>query len=105
MAQRKRGTAKPWQGSTRKYRLPPDWPQRRAAVIARDHGTCQMPQADRLPCGAPGTDVDHIQRGDNHDLANLWLLCRACHTTKTQAEAAAARVRLYRTPERHPGDI
>lgn len=105
MPQRKRGNAKPWAGSTRRDRLPADWAQRRAAVIRRDGGRCQMPQADRLPCGAPGTDIDHIRRGDDHRLDNLWLLCRACHTAKTQAEAAAARVRMYRTPERHPGEM
>lgn len=105
MTARRHGAAKPWRNSTRSARLPANWHALRAAVTRRDNGRCQMPQADRLPCGAPGTDVDHIRRGDDHRLENLWLLCRACHTAKTQAESAAARVRMFRTPERHPGEL
>lgn len=76
----------PWAGSTRSQRLPPNWSKIRRRVIARDHGRCQWPD-----CGAPGTEVDHITRGDNHTLANLQLLCAPHHKTKTASEAADAR--------------
>jgi 5-methylcytosine-specific restriction protein A len=97
---------RPWQGSTRLFRLPKDWQRRRQAVIRRDGGRCRS-------CGAPGArDVDHVLAGDNHDLANLQLLCRRCHLAKSAREgstaAAAARTRhpsYRRPPEPHPGTI
>jgi 5-methylcytosine-specific restriction protein A len=97
---------RPWQGSTRLVRLPKDWQRRRQAVIRRDGGRCRR-------CGAPGArDVDHIRPGDDHSLANLQLLCRRCHGTKSAHEgttaAAAARARhpsYRRPPEPHPGTI
>lgn len=73
-----------WAGSTRRDRLPPDWPRRRTRILRRDHHRCQH-------CGAPATDVDHIVPGDDHHDTNLQALCRPCHNTKTQAEAQAAR--------------
>lgn len=82
----------PWQYSDRKQRLPHDWPIIRQRIIERDNGICQMPTADRSICAKPGRDVDHRQRGDDHSDENLWLLCRSCHLTKTNAEALAARV-------------
>lgn len=75
---------KPWAGSTRRQRLPPDWERRRQAALTRDQHTCRA-------CGARATEVDHINRGDDHQLANLQSLCHPCHRTKTQTEAAAAR--------------
>lgn len=77
-----------WAGSTRRQRLPPDWERRRRAVLARDP-ICQ----DGRACHglALSREVDHIERGDNHDLENLQGICVDCHRAKTQAEAAAAR--------------
>ncbi|WP_374064921.1 HNH endonuclease [Corynebacterium belfantii] len=56
--------------------------------------------------------MDHIDntRGIGYDEDyNLQLLCRTCHNTKTQGEAAAARarkqVRLKRPQRPHPGLI
>lgn len=77
-------TTPPWQGSTRRARLPRNWNRVRATILHRDP-TCQA-------CGtAPSTEVDHIQPGDNHHPSNLQGLCTNCHRAKTQAEAAAAR--------------
>jgi 5-methylcytosine-specific restriction endonuclease McrA len=75
---------KPWAGSTRRQRLPPDWDRRRRTVIDRDP-IC------RICANALSAEVDHIAPGDNHDLENLQGLCKPCHRDKTQAEAAAAR--------------
>ncbi len=69
-------------------------PEVRAAVIQRDGGRCQL-------CGAEGTEIDHIENS-SADLANLQLVCRTCHRTKTQQmldpappEARLARAALW----------
>nr|WP_291415493.1 HNH endonuclease signature motif containing protein [Actinophytocola sp.] len=58
-------------------------------------------------CGAaPSTEVDHIRRGDNHDLSNLRGVCAPCHRAKSAREggtAAAARRARRRPSEPHPG--
>ena len=49
-------------------------------------------------CPSDGTEVDHIVPGDNHDLTNLQLLCKACHAWKTRGEATAGlRARQQKT--------
>lgn len=76
-----------WAGSTRRQRLPTDWNGRRAAVLIRDP-FCNL----QIICeGAISTEVDHIVRGDDHDLDNLQGVCAPCHAHKTAAEAAQAR--------------
>lgn len=88
-----------WSTSDRRERLPADWHRRVAAVKARDGGICRY-------CGQTGAEVDHIVRGDDHDLCNLQLLCRECHASKTRIEAVAARTRVLRRrplPADHPG--
>lgn len=85
--------------SARRAQLPKDWAARRQAVIARDRGRCQQ-------CGRPGTDVDHIVRGNDHSLANLRLLCRTCHMRRTGRDGGTTprrTKRSHRPPERHPG--
>ena len=84
-----------WKGSTRKARLPPDWPRRRAQVLARDNYRCF--------CGMPATDVDHVVPGDDHRLSNLRSLCRAHHLQKSSKEGVSARKHRRRPPEPHPG--
>lgn len=81
--------AKPWQGSTRKERLPQDWNTRRNIVLKRDNNVCYL-------CGQPGADtVDHIEPGDNHDLTNLAAVHDRvephCHRTKTAYEGIKAQ--------------
>lgn len=93
----------PWETSTRKERLPPDWARRRQRIWIRDRGLCQMPAPNGGLCGAPARDVDHRTPGDNHNETNLWCLCGPHHDEKTQNEAQAARVHMKRPPETHPG--
>jgi 5-methylcytosine-specific restriction endonuclease McrA len=79
----------PWAGSTRASRLPRDWQQRRARVLARDHHTCQACAGSH--CGNERLEVDHIARGDDHRMENLQALGHACHAAKTAQEATEAR--------------
>lgn len=79
-----------WETSNRRSRLPRDWEARRRIVIARDRGRCQAILGG-VRCPAEGTEVDHIHAGDNHDLTNLQLLCKACHAWKTRGEAIAGK--------------
>lgn len=93
-----------WVGSTRRARLPKDWPAIRARILARDLGRCYI-------CKGLGADgVDHIVAGDHHDDGNLAAVHHNvppfCHRRKTAAEANTARwskSRTARPPERHPG--
>ncbi|MGW0929544.1 HNH endonuclease [Streptomyces sp. NPDC002644] len=86
-----------WSSSNRRSRLPSNWPALRARVIKRDGGVCQS-------CGNPGTDVDHVRRGDDHRLENLQLLCGWCHKRKTAEESRAARADKPRPVTRIPRD-
>lgn len=66
--------------SRRKTELPSDRQQRRRKVLARDKGLCQL----RLKgCTYRATDVDHIERGNNHNLENLRAACHHCHMVRT----------------------
>jgi 5-methylcytosine-specific restriction endonuclease McrA len=95
-----------WYGSTRRVRLPKDWPLIRARILARDGHACTWDDSGRR-CGAPATDVDHIVPNDDHSDANLRALCRAHHQIKSSAEggraAQARRPKRTRPREAHPG--
>lgn len=89
----------PWSSSTRRQRLPKDWPAITKRIKKRDGYRCvQCQSTEQL-------EVDHIVAGDNHHDTNLQTLCHPCHQTKTNLEALAARTRYprKREPERHPG--
>ncbi|MFG3715790.1 HNH endonuclease [Micromonospora sp. NPDC047730] len=97
-----------WEGSDRRARLPHDWALRRVRVLRRDGYRCRQVFTTGERCGAPGSEVDHVERGDNHDLANLQTLCSYCHARKTAGEAAQARrprPKRARESERHPGAL
>jgi len=96
-----------WEGSDRLDTLPPDWAARRAAVWDRDGGLCRWPDSASGVCGAPGSDVDHIDDRDNHDLTNLQVLCSWHHNRKSSRQGNAARWqhRDRRPTESHPGMI
>lgn len=92
-----------WDESTRRDRLPADWPHRRRAVLTRDRHTCHV-------CGQAGaTEVDHIQAGDDHSLINLAAIhANPCHARKSSREGrgayAAQRHARTRPAEPHPLD-
>ena len=90
-----------WSGSTRRSRLPVDWPARRHAVMQRDHWQCRIrgPQ-----CVVLAAEVDHINRGDDHDTVNLRAVCVPCHRAKTAAEGNSAKPRRVRPITKHPGE-
>jgi 5-methylcytosine-specific restriction protein A len=92
-----------WTNSTRSRRLPSNWPDIRARVLARDGAICWV-------CHGPGADeVDHKVRGDDHSLGNLAPIHQAvypfCHRKKSSAEGNYERwkYRERRPAERHPG--
>lgn len=93
-----------WQGSTRRQRLPDDWPARRRHVLDRDGHRCTV-VVNGARCTARADDVDHIVRGDDHSYSNLASICRPHHKQKTAREAADARRRTSnrRPQEPHPG--
>ncbi len=96
-----------WDTSNRAERLPADWQSRRLTVLARAHGRCEARQRNGQRCRDRATDVDHIEHGDDHDLANLQALCRWHHARKSSAEGNQSRRRYTnkRPPEAHPGVI
>lgn len=94
-----------WAGSSRRDRLPADWPKIRNKVLKRDGRVCHI-------CHAPGADgVDHIVAGDDHSLENLAAIhhnvAPYCHRAKSSAEggraAQAKRIPRSRPQEKHPG--
>lgn len=95
-----------WANSDRRAGLPKDWPARRKRILQRDDYLCQI----RGPrCTGRATDVDHIERGNNHDETNLQSVCRPCHDQKTSVESTERRRQLrqarHRPRDRHPGQI
>jgi len=96
-----------WEGSTRKERLPDNWPQLRAIVLQRCGGRCEILMRSGKRCHDKATDVDHIIHGDDHSLDNLQGICRWHHNRKSSAEGNAARTYTTsaRPPERHPGEV
>ncbi len=54
----------------------------RKEIVDRDGGRC-------VQCGNPGEEIDHID-GDSADPTNLQLLCKDCHSAKTQASMVPA---------------
>ena len=94
---------RPWATSTRRRRLPKDWPNRRRQVLDRDRHRCRINGPN---CTVEATEVDHIVNNDDHELANLQAVCSPCHKAKTRAEAQAAKAaapRRTRPAEPHPG--
>jgi len=94
--------------SARAARLPSDWSTRRVRVLRRDGYRCQARDSTGVLCGQPGNQVDHVQHGDDHSLANLQTLCRWHHARKSSGEGAAARrprATQRRAPEAHPGMV
>ena len=95
-----------WDTSTRRARLPADWPTRVREAKRLAGGVCQA-RTHELSCRGQGAECDHITPGDDHRQANLQWLSTPCHLAKTLTEAAQARARraVARTLplEPHPG--
>lgn len=98
-----------WEGSDRRDRLPPNWDQLVAYVKERDQNRCtwKLPKSGKR-CPRRGTDVDHRKNDDNHDPANLQLLCGFHHGKKSAYEGVVGRRRKRaprRPPEEPPGRL
>ncbi len=89
-----------WVNSTRRARLPANWPELTAFVLERDGYQCRI-HGPR--CIGHATQADHIKRGDDHRPGNLQAACQPCHALKSSQEGNEARPRETRDPERHPG--
>lgn len=85
--------------------LPTDWDARRRLVFARDGFVCQLSYEG--VCAGQATEVDHVDRNDDHSLNNLRAVCHPCHRQRTQAQATEATRKLWaqtRVPRpKHPG--
>lgn len=96
-----------WTDSNRRQRLPANWNALRDTVTKRAGGRCEAIKSSGRRCPNPGTDCDHIVAGDDHDPANLQLLCLWHHRAKSAAEGHAAakanRDKLTRPQQKHPG--
>ncbi|MGF0311370.1 HNH endonuclease [Rhodococcus sp. IEGM1428] len=78
-------------GTGSSYRTGAGHAKRKAIVLARDKGRCQL----RYPgCTGKGTEADHIinvAAGGVVTIDNMQAACESCHTAKTQEESATAR--------------
>lgn len=97
-----------WENSSRRRRLPGDWPTRRAKVLQRDGYRCKV-SVNGKRCNRPANEVDHIRRGDNHALSNLRAICNEHHRAKSSQEGNEAkrlkRERYLRPAELHPAEL
>jgi 5-methylcytosine-specific restriction protein A len=99
-----------WKGSTRKSRLPPNWPQIRLRIGERDRWRCQWRLPSGFICGKHANQIDHKIPGDDHSDENLQCLCEEHHTLKSSSEGArakwarikATKARVERPPEQVP---
>jgi 5-methylcytosine-specific restriction endonuclease McrA len=95
----------PWEGSTRKQRLPSQWQTIRRQILERDSYRCTVIKPDGSRCWDPAGEVDHIIPNDDNSPANLAAICSWHHRRKSSIEGNAARLRPTnrRPPEPHPG--
>ncbi len=95
-----------WEGSDRRDELPPGWRTIiRPRILRRDGYRCTwVTEGER--CEAQATDVDHIDRGNDHRDENLASVCAWHHGRKSSAEGLAARAARarYRPTNRRPSE-
>lgn len=93
-----------WSTSNRRERLPEDWPERVAETYRKKGRRCLIKDPG---CLGRASEVDHIEPGDDHSLANLRPACSKCHGRKSADEGNAMKARLkaarFRPARRHPG--
>lgn len=75
-----------WKTTTRRQRLPSNWPALREAAKQAANGRCQALVHHRL-CDGVGDECDHIHPGDDHSPLNLQWLSTVCHKAKTARES------------------
>lgn len=92
-----------WDTSTRRDRLPANWPILRRQAIARAHGRCQDTH-HAAGCDGKAVEVDHIEQGDDHSPTNLQALSAACHARKTRLDNGYWAA-VPAPAERHPGAL
>ena len=97
-----------WEGSRRTETLPENWPELRQQILARDGRRCQaILESTGQKCGAPGNQVDHINRfGSQTDPNNLQVLCSWHHSKKSSTEgnqSQSPRPTMSRPKPKHPG--
>lgn len=97
-----------WNTSTRRTRLPKDWPDIRKRIKARADGICEHRDHRGVRCTQPGTECHHLGADTDHRDHMLQWICTPHHKTITQAQARAAQHAKYtaakkRKPEAHPG--
>lgn len=80
-----------WKGTTRRSRLPSDWPTRREAARQRAGDRCEastrLGTTHHPECTGLGAECDHITPGDDHSPENLCWLSTPCHKVKTARES------------------
>jgi len=98
-----------WRGSTRRARLPKNWPAITRRILERDGRQCRTRRADtnRL-CLKEARQVDHVRPGDDHRDENLAAICDYHHAIKSGREGgvasgAARRARRRPAGPPHPG--
>ena len=93
-----------WDTSSRRSGLPSNWHLIRDRVLRNAGWLCEIGYSC---CAVEATEVDHINRGNNHQVSNLRAACKPCHARKSSAEGNSRRRQLkalrYRPTERHPG--
>jgi 5-methylcytosine-specific restriction endonuclease McrA len=94
-----------WGTSNRSSRLPPNWFSHIRPVVLKRDPRCKLQYQG---CTAVSTQVDHKQRGDDHNFANLQGVCAKCHAIKSAREGRQAQLtrsqRRQRPSERHPSE-
>jgi 5-methylcytosine-specific restriction endonuclease McrA len=94
-----------WETSRRRFRLPDNWQEIRLPVLRDADWICELRYEG--VCTGTASEVDHINRGDDHSRGNLRAVCHRCHAKKSSAEGNARkrelRAQRKRSEERHPG--
>ena len=94
----------PWSNDRESHRQAaitygPEYRAARKLAAQRSGGRCER-------CGKRGRlTCDHIiprSQGGSHSLANLQMLCPACHGRKTATEGGGYRARTAADPEPQP---
>lgn len=99
---------KGWSNSFREKRSE-KYNRNRRTILNKFKGECQGFKDKKGKCFKAANEVDHITpkfEGGSDDLFNLTLLCKDCHTRKTQEEAnRELKNKTKARPRNHQGPI